>query len=167
MTLELSQYRKSCRTFSKCEPLAVAASDYYRLGNALRLYVSVRPAKVVQEGGPESSAIDFAVKTFDCRLDSEIAFGSDCQMTAFDRQGLERGLKILNLQPDQRVVIVWSVPKSLNKLCGVWILFKFISVEDGKNEASQVAISKLKPLVGIDPQKLWFHRFRHSKPMMS
>ena len=68
---------------------------------------------------------------------------------------------------DQRVVIVWSVPKSLNKLCGVWILFKFISVEDGKNEASQVAISKLKPLVGIDPQKLWFHRFRHSKPMMS
>ena len=101
LTLELSQYRKSCHTFSKCEPLAVAASDFYRLGNALRLYVSVQPAKVVQEGGPESSAIDFAVKTFDCRLDSEIALGSDCQMTAFDRQGLERGLKFLNLQPDQ------------------------------------------------------------------
>ena len=40
-----------------------------RFGNALCLISPARPAQAVQERCPKSSAIDFAVKTFDCLLE--------------------------------------------------------------------------------------------------
>ena len=60
LTLELSQYRKSGSIFSSSEPVA-ARSDGHRLGNALFLCTSVRPAKAVPERCPKSLAIDFAL----------------------------------------------------------------------------------------------------------
>ena len=45
--------------------------------------------------------------------------------------------------PDQRVVKVLQPPKSQNKLCGVWILFK--SVTDAKFEPSEVSFLRLIP----------------------
>ena len=67
-TLELSQYSKSGSTFSSSK--LVAASSYCSLlRNALCLCSPVQPAQAELERGPKSLAIDFAVKTFDCRLE--------------------------------------------------------------------------------------------------
>ena len=96
LTLELSQYRKSDSTFSSSKPVSVR-SDCRRLGNTLCLCSPVLPTQAVQESGPESSAIDFAVETFDCLLTSV-----------------------------QLVVKVLSAQKSLNKLYGVWILSRSV-----------------------------------------
>ena len=49
------------------------------------------------------------------------------------------------LQPDQKVMKarVLSAPKSLNKLCALWILFR--SVEDAEIESSEIITSMPKP----------------------
>ena len=49
------------------------------------------------------------------------------------------------LLPNQQVIKFLSAPKSLIKLCGVYILFR--SVEDAEIEASKQTISMLKPQV--------------------
>ena len=65
--LELSQYCKSGTTFSSSKQ-AAASSDCLQLGNTLCLCLPVWPAQEVLERCPKSSAIDFAVKTFDFLL---------------------------------------------------------------------------------------------------
>ena len=55
--------------------------DCSRLGNVLCLCSPVRPSQAVPERWPKSLAVDFAVKTFDYRLSSGTALGSDLQMT--------------------------------------------------------------------------------------
>ena len=69
---------------------------------------------------------------------SRIAFGSDC----YDRHWFGRGSKLdpnLNsarsLPSDQRVAMALSAQKSLNKLCGGWILL--ISLKHAEIEAKQ------------------------------
>ena len=66
LTLELSQFRKSGSRFSSSEP---ASSDCSRLGSALCFFSPVRTAEAVPERGPKGSAIEFAVKSFDCLLE--------------------------------------------------------------------------------------------------
>ena len=59
-----------------------------------------------------------------------------------------RGLNLTpnrTLLPNQQVIKFLSAPKSLIKLCGVYILFR--SVEDAEIEASKQTISMLKPQV--------------------
>ena len=68
LTLELSQYLKSGSMFSSSEPVA-ASSDCCPLRNALCLISPVLHAQAVLEYCPKSSAVDFAVKTFDCLLE--------------------------------------------------------------------------------------------------
>ena len=52
------------------------------------------------------------------------------------------------LPPDQRIVKVLSAPKSQNKLCGVWIIFR--SVENAEIEDIAETISTLIPRTGLE-----------------
>ena len=63
LTLELSQYCNSGSNFSSSEPV-VASSDCSWLRNTLYLCLPIQPAQAVPEHCSKSSAIDFAVKTF-------------------------------------------------------------------------------------------------------
>ena len=62
-------------------------------------------------------------------------------------RGLDCKINGRALPPDQRVVKVLSASKSLNKLCGVWILFR--SVEDAKIEACSESIPTGIPQTGV------------------
>ena len=116
-----------------CRGLQRLPLSWHRLGNALCRCSSVEPAKAVPEHGPKSSAIDFA----DNKL--RMAFGSDCQMTC----------RVSNFNSNLNSA-AWptsynglTAPKSLNKLCGIWILFW--SIENAKigdsNESLPTLIS--------------------------
>ena len=73
--------------------------------------VLVSSTQAVQECCPKNLAVGFSAKNL-----TAIAFWSDCQMT--DRARNQTGT-----QTDQRISRVLSALKSLDKLCGVWILF--------------------------------------------
>ena len=72
-------------------------------------------AHAVLERCHKSSAIDFAVKTFDCLLEQP----SGVIANELQRLKLEIKLQLCRLSPNQRVVEVLSALKSQNQLCGV------------------------------------------------
>ena len=124
----------------KKKKLLVAARNLQTIKIFLTLELSqfvlaVRPPQAVQEQGPKSSAIYFAVKTFDCLL--VWTSGVITRWLA----GARTGIRTWTLPPDQRVEKVLSAPKSLNKLRGVWILFR--SVENVEIKDSCESISTL------------------------
>ena len=90
-----------------------AFSDCSRLGNALCLLSPVQPAQAVLERGHKSSAIDFAVKTFDCLLEQPSG------VIANKLQGLKLEIK-LQLCRLTKGFICSEVPKSI-----VWSLNSF------------------------------------------
>ena len=71
------------------------------------------------------------------KLSSGTAFRSDGQMTG-------RGPNLSSAAWPTRLNRL--CPKTLNKLCRVWIPFR--SIEDAKIEASEVTIPRLKPQIG-------------------
>ena len=98
--------------FSSSEQVA-ACSDCSRLGNALCLLSPVQSAQAVLERGHKSSAIDFAVKTFDCLLEQPSG------EIANKLQGLKLEIK-LQLCRLTKGFICSEVPKSI-----VWSLNSF------------------------------------------
>ena len=74
------------------------------------------------------------------RLPSGIAFGEIARWQA----GAQTWTQTWTRPPDQRVVKVLKPPKSQHsKLCGVWILFKYVT--DTKFEPSEVTFLRLMP----------------------
>ena len=82
-------------------------------------------------------AIDFEVKTCDCLVKYPLG------VIARWQAGAQTWTQTWTLQRDQQVVKFLSALKSLNRLCGTWILFR--STEDTQIEASQQTISTLIP----------------------
>ena len=80
------------------------------------------------------------------RLPSGIAFGEIARWQA----GAQTWTQTWTRPPDQRVVKVLKPPKSQHsKLCGVWILFKYVT--DTKFEPSEVTFLRLMP------HTVWMH----------
>ena len=130
--LEISKYHESGSTISSSEQVA-ARSDCRRLGNALCWCSPVRPAEAVQGRGPKSPAIMshwLCSQNFSSQLSSGIAFGSDCHITC-------RGSILdsnLNSAAWPTSFKGFICSKSLNELCGVWILLGLLKMQKSRTE---------------------------------
>ena len=136
---ELNQYHESFGTLFASKPVAASCDCRLSLQPTRKqpwflLTRQSRPGGV-PERGSKSSAIDFCSQKL--RLSSGIAFGVIPKWPAEDVIQTQTW----SLSPDQRAVKILSAPKSLNKLCGVWIIFR--SVEDAEIEASSESIPTL------------------------
>ena len=123
LTVELSQYNKSGSTFSSSEQV-VTRSDCSRLGTPCVCAGQSDPPKLCLSLPQELGHWFYSEILL---LSSRIALGSDCQMTCTGRKGLEIGLKLELCRLTkglQRFYLLLNPPKKVNKLCGVWILFR-------------------------------------------
>ena len=66
-TSEIHSHERNSVTISL--QVVVTYSNCCRIGNALCLCLPIRPAKAVPEHGTRSTAIEFAVKTFNSHLE--------------------------------------------------------------------------------------------------
>ena len=139
LTLELSHYCKSGNMFSLSKPVA-ASRDCNQLGNALCLILPVLSAQAVQEHCPlilqSKLSIVFWNSLLECLPDDLRA--QTWQWT-----------QTWTLQPDQLVVKVLSAPKSQNKVCGVWILFRSVKNVEFEDSTETVSILILQTGLGL------------------
>ena len=136
LTLKWSQYRKSGSAFPSSKPIAVlpaatlpAASAAHRCQQRL---LAVCCLQRLQQSKPSIILWNSLEK----------AFWSDCQPLSWPA-GDRTWSQTCTLQHDQRAVNVLCAQKSLNKLCGVWILF--VSVENLWMQKLRLAVSQFQP----------------------